>query len=117
MDFSSDFDANGYWRNLFKTGPVEVTWRMRCVIAWDATPGGCDENGDNCTGSQLDADLDLEVIDDSTQQVLARSNTYDSSWEMVDVPVTVGNSYTFRVTKAATYNTWTVIGIAWAGHP
>lgn len=83
------------------------------LIAWDATPAGCDANGANCTGSHLDGDLDLCIRDDQTQQQLVGSSTYDSSWEMVDYPVTTGHSYTFNVQKWSNYSPGTYLAAAW----
>jgi hypothetical protein len=114
MTFASDFDSNDIWTVTFGTNAMSNgSSRLRGVIAWDATPGGCDSSGFNCTGSQLDADLDLWVYDDTAGTLVATSSTFDNSWEMVDIPATYGHQYTFKVKKYATYNTFTYIGVAW----
>jgi hypothetical protein len=79
---------------------------------WDATPAGCDSYGLHCTGSTLDADLDLHVYDDNTG-LLTNSTKYDSGWEMVDIPVVDGHSFTMKVKKYTNASPNTYLAIAW----
>jgi hypothetical protein len=110
-----DFDANGVLKNTFTTGPMLTSGRrLRAVITWDAIPAGCNSNGDNCTGSTLYDDLNLQVLDNGV--VAVSSTSFDSSWEMVDIPVTLGHDYTLRVLKG-TANWYTYLGIAWLVYP
>jgi subtilisin family serine protease len=110
VSFASDFQY-GYWTRTFNTGALYTT-RLRAVITWDATPAGCDSYGNNCTGSTLDADLDLHVIDNSTG-VKTQSLTFDSGWEMVDIPVVSGHSYTMKVWKNNNNVPYSYLAIAW----
>jgi hypothetical protein len=112
VDLVNDFTI-GYWNVTFEVPGLNYSgYRLRAVIAWDATPAGCDSNGTNCTGSQLDADLDLWVYDNNTSHGVG-STTWDSSWEMVDIPVTEGHSYSIKVRKWSNYSPVTYIGVAW----
>jgi hypothetical protein len=118
VNFSSEFDSNGYWTYDF--GTTQISWsnlRLRGVIVWDATPAGCDSQGNNCTGSILEGDLDLSVLDETTGGTIATSNSYDSNWEMVDIPLTQGHSYKFSVKKYQTAAAGTYLGLAWYVYP
>ncbi len=103
--------VNYEWTTKFTTGPI---WgRLRAVIAWDGTSGGCGPDGSGCTGSVLDADLDLEVLDTTTGSS-NWSSTFDSSYEAVDFPVVSGHSYEISVWSGVFHNTYgTCIGVAW----
>lgn len=88
------------------------TGRLRAAIAWDAT-ASCDSNGVSCTASTLDADLDLMVYRDQDGALVCSSTTWDSSYEVCDLPVIAGETYTLKVVKHATPAASTYFGIAW----
>lgn len=118
LDFSTDFhleNLKSIWNQTFTTGPI-ASGRLRVVIAWDATPGGCAADGANCTQSILDGDLDLYLYDNNTfggPQQVASSVSYDGSWGMIDFQPIYGHSYTIKVGKWATSAPGTYLGIAW----
>lgn len=115
LDFAGGFDAQNTWTQVYH---VPACWyqcsetRLRTVIAWDANPAGCDSEGHNCTGTTLTGDLDLVVVDDQTGATVA-SQTWDGSWELVDIPMTLGRTYSLKVVKWGTNNPGTYFGIAW----
>jgi hypothetical protein len=113
VSFADDFDpVTHWWNRQFHTG-TGLNGRLRAVIAWDATPAGCDPvYGDHCEGSTRDADLDLTILDDNTGAYTS-SWAFASSWEMVDIPVDVSHSYTIRVTMGYPVSWGTYIGVAW----
>jgi hypothetical protein len=111
VSFVSDFDGAGYWTHTFHTNALYAA-RLRAVLVWDATPAGCNANGIGCTGSTPDADLDLRVCDNSTGACTA-SSTFDSTWEIVDLVVVSGHSYTIKVKKWSTATSGTYVGLAW----
>ena len=61
----------------------------------------------------MDADLDLVLVDNSSGQVVETSASWDNSWEAIDWPVTVGQSYTLRIRKFSNWQNQTYAGIAW----
>jgi hypothetical protein len=113
LGFSSGWDSNNFWTTTFNTGTLNVSgFHLRAVIAWDATAAGCDSYGGKCTGSTLDADLDL-VVKDNTTGVSTVSQSWDSSWEIVEIPVASGHNYTIKIRKGATNASSTYLGVAW----
>lgn len=87
--------------------------RSRVAIAFDSSTVGCSQlDGTGCTGDALDGDLDLEITDESGNQV-CYSGSYDSSYELCDFPVVNGKTYHARIVKWTTSATATYLGIAW----
>jgi hypothetical protein len=124
LSFAGDFDAGGALKdqyNIFIPGSCSSA-RLRTVIAWDAT-AGCDVNGENCTGSTLDGDLDLMLYPSSSYPpapsgpAVCTSSSYDSSWEICDIPVVCGQEYVAKVKKFSTSAPNTYFGIAWYTYP
>lgn len=117
VTFASDFGSDGYLTAKWKAH-ASTNGRMRIVIAWDAT-ATC-SNG-SCSGDTLDGDLDLHIANktgDSTwtfnlSQQNCYSDTYDSSWETCDFPVTAGSDYLIAVSHGTTTATSTYMGLAW----
>jgi hypothetical protein len=114
VTFATDFDANNIWTKTFTTSALSTS-RFRAVLTWDATPGGCDAFGNNCTGSTIDGDLDLGVTD-NTSGLTAWSMSYDSTYEVLDFAVTPGRTYTIKVKKHATSRSSTYVGLAWTAY-
>jgi hypothetical protein len=113
--FASDFDWLGRSTDrYFMSGYCGTNSRMRVVIAWDAT-GACSGAG-ACTGSTLDADLDLVIHDQNTGAVVCDSSSYDSSWEMCDFAVDCSTTYMAEIDKFATNASNTYLGIAWLAY-
>ena len=112
VDFSTDF-PNG------RFGPYNIViWnsgRLRVVAAWDATAQFCSEDGSQCQGEALDADLDLHVSrwTGSTWVNVCSSASWDSSWELCDIAANPGETYKAELIKASTNATGTCVGVAW----
>ena len=89
--------------------------RLRVVVAWDATARSCNDNGGGCQGEVLDADIDLRISKSmgSSWQVVCTSTSYDSSWELCDIPVALGEVYKVELLKYQTNSAGTYLGIAW----
>ncbi len=116
-NFSTDFNASGQSNDIFNISiPSGYSGnRLRVVMAWDSTAsGGCPVSSPpvDCTADTIDADLDLWVTNTSTGASVG-SVTWDSSWEMVDLPVNPGDHFTVRFQRNATNATSTFIGTAW----
>ncbi len=110
LDFNLDFDSGGN-STLIWNVTANVTGRLRAAIAWDST-ATCDASGVSCSNDVLDGDIDLR-IHNSAGTVVCNSMTYDSSWEMCEIPVTAGQTFTLRLRKWSQNANTTYLGIAW----
>ena len=109
--FATDFDSNGWSYDTYDIATTQ-NGRLRAAIAWDATPSGCNLPTSACTVDTLDADLDLYVFLNGT--IVCSSTTYDSSWELCDIPITAGQNLSLKVQRAGSLNTsYTFVGVAW----
>lgn len=111
LDFTNDFGADGY-ANVSKDQwyiSAAQTGRLRVAIAWDGTGTSSPQ------ATTLDGDLDLQVINQSTGAVVCQSDTYDSSWEACDIPVTAGQTFRARlvVYQLSSGQPSTYFGVAW----
>lgn len=117
VTFSSDIGADGYLVARWKAKPT-VDGRLRVVLAWDAT-ASCTGAGGSCTGDVGDADLDLHLIKKTDSSwttagtFVCGSSTYDSTWEMCDVPVRANEEYLILVRKYSNATPSTYLGVAW----
>jgi len=115
-DFSTDFPGGiSAPYNIAAT----ISGRLRAVIAWDATASGCSSaDGNGCTGDVIDADLDLHILKyvSGSWQEACGSVTWDSSWELCDIPVNAGDLYEAVIVKNATNASGTYLGIAWSNY-
>jgi hypothetical protein len=92
---------------------VAVTGRLRAALAWDATATVCSPEGlGSCNTDTLDADLELYLYD-SMNNLVSYSNSWDSSWEAIDIPVTAGQTYRLQIYKTSQNYPTTYAGIAW----
>jgi hypothetical protein len=110
--FATDF-PNGNSSDVYNI-TVNTTGRLRVVIAWDASATGCSyTDGSGCTGDTIDADIDLWLINSSG--FACTSSSYDSSWEICDVAVTAGQTYTaqLHLNPNGIHQSQTYLGIAW----
>jgi hypothetical protein len=111
--FSTDFPGGSSAPYFIK---ATTTGRVRAVISWDSTAVGCSTvDGTGCTGDALDADLDLVLSKMVNGQwvVQCYSSSWDSSWELCDVPATNGDNFKVHINPASTTATSTYLGIAW----
>lgn len=124
LNFTTDFDAGGVSKdqyNIHIPGSCSSA-RLRVVIAWDGT-AGCNANGEACTGSTIDGDLDLQLYPTASYPpspsgpAVCTSSSYDSSWEICDVPVVCGQDYIAKLKKWSTNAPSTYFGIAWYTYP
>ena len=108
-DFTNDVAAP------YKNIVTNSSGRLRVVVAWDATAQACDNNGGDCLNDVLDADIDLRISKSvgSSWQVACSSASYDSSWELCDIPVNSGDVYKVELLKYTTNSAGTYLGIAW----
>ena len=112
VNFPGSFGTGGYYNGTWDVH-VDVTGRLRVTLTWDATAAGCDADGMNCTGSTLDADLDLEVWNSAMTILKCSSITFDSPWELCDFNVTAGENYRIKVRQASYNASSTYMGVAW----
>lgn len=122
LDLTSEFTSgtSNFQYNIFIPGSCSSA-RLRVVATWDATATGCNTYGDNCTGSTLDADMDLWLhastgSPPSVGSVVCRSTTYDSNWEICDVPVVCGQQYVAKMHLYTHPASWTYFSIAWMSY-
>jgi hypothetical protein len=115
-NFTTDFQAGGgaLSKDAYNIGIVG-TGRLRVVMAWDSTATGCSLPNSNCTADTLDGDLDLQIYS-SSGGLRCWSASYDSSWEICDLPVNAGETYSARFRRFATNATGTYVGIAWTNY-
>jgi hypothetical protein len=112
-DFSTDFPNGGF------SDPYQISTttngRLRVVAAWDATATNCSSNGSGCQGETPNADLDLWVSqwNGSAWVTVCTSASWDSTWELCDIPVSTGESYKAELRKWSTNAPYTYLGIAW----
>lgn len=85
--------------------------RMRFVLAFDGS-ATCSADVSSCSGDMLDADLDI-VVQNSAGATLCWSSSYDSSWEVCDLPVSAGQTFQIRVWKWNHNVSASWIGLAW----
>jgi len=114
MDFPTDFTNGMYncgWNLL-----ASSNGRMRVVATWDAT-AACDTSTNTCSSDAPDADLDMYVWDMSTGQQICDSNSYGSSWEGCEFPVTAGNTYLVNMALYSQSQPRTYFGLAWSDIP
>lgn len=118
VSFGSDFDGSGYLTARWKAHAT-ITGRLRAVITFDATPSCA---GGNCTSDTPDADLDLHLFKKTdgtwttTGPLACASSTYDSTWELCDIPVVAGEDYLIAVRKWSTVASQTYLGVAWQNY-
>lgn len=109
LTFATDFPS-GYGPSFNVS--IAVTGRLRAALAWDSTASGCPPDGYGCTSDILDGDLDLELYDGSNNLIYF-SNSWDNSWEAIDLPVTAGETYRLQIRLVSQATTHTYAGIAW----
>lgn len=115
--FASDFGADGYLTAKWKAHAY-ANGRLRVVIAWDSTTN-CPGAGGGCTTDVQDADFDLHLFKKTdatwtaTGTLSCTSATWDSTWEMCDIPVLAGEEYLIAIPKYATSGASTSLGVAW----
>lgn len=111
LNFATDF-TNGVSNAKWNLQPLSYGGKMRAAVAWDGS-ATCTTSGLSCSADTLDADLDLEVIDTTTNATACVSGSYDSSWEGCDFVATAGHQYRAQLRKYGTNATSTYLGIAW----
>ncbi len=117
-DFASSFGADGYLTTKWKAH-ADYSGRLRVVIAWDATAVCPSGTGAACTSETIDADFDLHLYKktDGTWTpdgtFACGSSSWDSAWELCDIPVLAGEDYLIAVRKYSTTGTYTYLGVAW----
>ncbi|MBI2395151.1 MAG: hypothetical protein HYV09_36610 [Deltaproteobacteria bacterium] len=113
--FPSSFGSDSYLTPKWKARAAR-NGRLRVVITWKAT-ANCPPTG--CTSATIDADLDLHLFKKTdgswttTTGVSCYSSTWDSPYELCDVPVVQDDEYMIGVKKYANNTTWTSLALAW----
>jgi len=88
-------------------------------MAFDAS-AACATYGGPCTADTIDADLDLHLFKKTdtgwtpSGALACASTTYDSTWEMCDIPVVAGEEYLIGVRKWSSTASYTYLGVAWS---
>lgn len=119
LDLSSSFGADNYATAKWRV-PIAQNGRLRVAMAWDAS-ASCSWPGGTCTSDVPDADLDLHVFrmaNDGSYSpydgsYVCASSTYDSTWELCDLPVVAGENYLIAIKKYGTNASYTYLGLAW----
>lgn len=123
LNFATDFDTSGWGKKMWRAHiPGTANQRLRVVIAWDGT-ATC-SSSTSCTGSVLDADLDLHVWKTSSDAFTrppgmptCSSSSWDSSYEVCDIPVIGGEDYLIAPSIGTKNAGATYFGIAWYTYP
>jgi len=112
MNFSNDFDANGYYDEVYKVTFPFSGKRTRVVLTWDST-ASCTDSSDpsSCTSDTLDADLDLYVS--LGGRWVTYSTSWDNSYEFVEFDVSPNVTYEIRVKLNSSNASSTYFGLAW----
>lgn len=88
---------------------------MKVALAWNSTATVTRSTPDDIYPSELELDLDIRVYDASGKQV-ARSLSWDNSYEVVDFNGKPGQVYTIRIHRwpwSSTTGAWSWFGVAW----
>ncbi|MFO0587330.1 MAG: S8 family serine peptidase [Polyangiaceae bacterium] len=111
LNFATDF-TSGISNAKWNLQPLSYGGKIRAAIAWDGSPT-CTTSGLSCSADNLDADLDLEIVDTSTGATVCTSGSYDSSWEACNFVATAGHLYRAQIRKYTNNAASTYLGIAW----
>lgn len=107
--FESGYATKTYQVRIPSSGPRH----LRVALAWNSTATVTGTAPAAVYASQLDIDLDVRVFN-SSGAVVARSASYDNSYEVVDFDATHGQTYTVKVRRFAFKpGAWTWFGVAW----
>ena len=111
---SSSTPSNSFYAEEYFAKTSARGQRLRVALAWDAT-ATCtapDTDSGSCTGSILDADMDLYVTRESDGLTVA-SYTADNSYEFLDIPVVAGEVYRIRIYVYSWNTSFTYWGLSW----
>ncbi len=109
VTFWSDF-PDGYYEGSGYRFVADAAGRVRAVLTWDSS-AVCPNGVQACSSDTPDADLDLIAYDSSGNQV-AWSESYDNTYEFIDLPVTQGEELYFRVHLWTNYASSTYMAFA-----
>jgi hypothetical protein len=109
---AASFDASNVFTKTYTfKAPVGAT-QARVALAWNSTATVTDTGATDLYNSALGMDLDVRVYDAVGTQV-ARSSSWDNSYEVVDFVPKAGQTYTVKVNRFSTKpGAWTWYGIA-----
>jgi len=105
----SDFGPNGYLTTMSdscKFFSANAGQRIRVAIAWDAFPSY------SLYDDQPGTDLDLK-IDGPNGNLVASSESYDNTFELVDFIAPITGTYKIRIYKDRFADSYTYLGWAW----
>jgi len=117
-DFASSFGGDAYLTTKWKARP-DYNGRLRVALVWDATATCPSGMSGPCTGDTSDGDFDLHLFKKTdgtwttTGEMPCASSTWDSTWEMCDIPVLAGEEYLIGVRKYGTSGSSTYMAVAW----
>lgn len=109
---AASFNASNVFTKTYTfKAPVGAT-QARVALAWNSTATVTDTGATDLYNSALGMDLDVRVYDAFGTQV-ARSSSWDNSYEVVDFVPKAGQTYTVKVNRFSTKpGAWTWYGIA-----
>ncbi len=111
MTAASFGPTNVFSKTYTFKAPVGAT-QARVALAWNSTATVTDAGATDLYASALGMDLDVRVYDAFGTQV-ARSTSWDNSYEVVDFVPKSGQTYTVKVNRFSTKaGAWTWYGIA-----
>jgi len=116
--FASSFGADNYLTTKWKAH-ANSNGRLRVVIAWDATAVCPSGPAGSCSSDTPDADFDLHLYQKTdttwttTGTMSCASSTWDSTYEVCDIPVLAGEDYLIGIMKYGTSGSSTYLGVAW----
>lgn len=117
VTFASDIGTDGYLTARWKA-KATTNGRLRVVLTFDST-AACSGAGGTCTADVPDVDMDLHIVKKTDGSwtpagaFVCSSSTYDSTWELCDIPVLAGEEYLILVRKYSSAAPATYVGVAW----
>lgn len=118
--FSSAYVSEGnFYSGKYYMRTAESGKRARVVFTWDAHASCTDWTSSSnltppsCGAQNLDADLDIYVYNDSTNGLVAYSNTGTSNWEFVEFGAAADTTYRIEIYAFDWVNSSTYYGLAW----
>ena len=109
LNTSSPTEGN-YYSEQYKIKTTASGKKARVVVVWDGTATCSDPAAGTCSGSSMDADIDIEVSDGTTTYYSeSASNTY----EFLEFTATQNVEWTIKIKVYDWFNSSTFMAVAW----
>jgi len=113
---SSDPAEGDDYSEVYHAKTTSSGTKLRAVLVWDASTSCTNitvPDGESCTTSTLDADVDLYVYRHSDSALVAYSDTYASNYEFIEFAADANTEYDIKVYAYHWFGSSTYFGLSW----